>query len=33
MPITLQPEQEQFTQTQLATEHYTNATEVIAKAL
>lgn len=33
MPITLQPEQEQFIQTQLATGHYTNATEVIAEAL
>ena len=33
MPITLQPEQEQFIQTQLATGRYTNATEVIAEAL
>jgi antitoxin ParD1/3/4 len=33
MPITLQPEQEQFIQTQLATGRYINATEVIAEAL
>ena len=33
MPITLQPEQEQFIKTQLATGRYTNATEVIAEAL
>jgi antitoxin ParD1/3/4 len=33
MPITLQPEQVQFIQTQLATGRYTNATEVIAEAL
>jgi len=33
MPITLQPEQEQFIQTQLATGRYSNATEVIAEAL
>ena len=33
MTITLQPEQEQFIQTQLATGRYTNATEVIAEAL
>ena len=33
MPITLQPEQEQFIQTQLATGRYTNATEVIVEAL
>ncbi len=33
MTITLQPEQEQFIQTQLATGLYTNATEVIAEAL
>ena len=33
MPITLQPEQEQFIQTQLATGGYTNATEVIPEAL
>ncbi len=33
MPIILQPEQEQFIQTQLATGRYTNATEVIAEAL
>ncbi|MFZ4558463.1 MAG: type II toxin-antitoxin system ParD family antitoxin [Pseudanabaena sp.] len=33
MPITLQPEQEQFIQTQLASGRYTNATEVIAEAL
>jgi antitoxin ParD1/3/4 len=33
MPITLQPEQEKFIQTQLATGRYTNATEVIAEAL
>ncbi|MBD2318962.1 ribbon-helix-helix domain-containing protein [Phormidium tenue] len=33
MPITLQPEQEQFIQNQLATGRYTNATEVIAEAL
>ncbi|MFM7600197.1 MAG: type II toxin-antitoxin system ParD family antitoxin [Pseudanabaena sp.] len=33
MPITLQPEQEQFIQTQLATGRYTNATEVIAESL
>ena len=33
MPIPLQPEQEQFIQTQLATGRYINATEVIAEAL
>ena len=33
MPITIQPEQEQFIQTQLATGRYINATEVIAEAL
>ena len=33
MTITLQPEQEQFIQTQLASGRYTNATEVIAEAL
>ncbi len=33
MPITLQSEQEQFIQTQLATGRYTSATEVIAEAL
>jgi len=33
MPITLQPEQEQFIQTQLATGRYNNTTEVIAEAL
>jgi putative addiction module CopG family antidote len=33
MTITLQPEQEQFIQTQLATGRYTKATEVIAEAL
>jgi antitoxin ParD1/3/4 len=33
IPITLQPEQEQFIQTQLATGRYTNPTEVIAEAL
>lgn len=33
MSITLQPEQEQFIQTQLATGRYTNAIEVIAEAL
>jgi antitoxin ParD1/3/4 len=33
MPITLQPEQEQFIQTQLAKGRYSNATEVIAEAL
>ena len=33
MPITLQPEQEQFIQTELARGRYTNATEVIAEAL
>ena len=33
MPITLQPEQEQFIQTQLATGRYTKATQVIAEAL
>ncbi|MEE3719806.1 type II toxin-antitoxin system ParD family antitoxin [Tumidithrix elongata RA019] len=33
MTIALQPEQEQFIQTQIATGRYTNATEVIAEAL
>ncbi len=33
MTITLQPEQEQFIQAQLATGRYTSATEVIAEAL
>jgi antitoxin ParD1/3/4 len=33
MTITLQPEQEQFIQTQLATGRYANAIEVIAEAL
>lgn len=33
MTIALQPEQEAFIQTQLATGHYANAVEVIAEAL
>jgi antitoxin ParD1/3/4 len=33
MSITLQPEQEQFIQNQLATGRYTKASEVIAEAL